>query len=62
MLRLLTTTAIGVGLLVASNSFARTSHLNPAPRPAVTTVSKLDQQDRNLSTKLLPAGWPRSPC
>jgi hypothetical protein len=43
MLRLLTTTAIGVGLLVASNSFAQTSQPDPIPGPAATTVSKLDQ-------------------
>jgi len=48
MLRLLTTAAFGVGLLVASNSFAQTNHPNPAPGPAATAVSKLDQQDTNF--------------
>src|SRR5262244_3298147 len=46
MLRLLTT--IGVGLLVASTSFAQTSRPNPATSPAETTVPKLDQQDSNF--------------
>jgi putative membrane protein len=50
MLRLLTTTAIGVGLLVASTSFAQTSHPNPAAGPAPTTVpgNRLDQQDASF--------------
>ena len=46
MLRLLTT--IGVGLLVASTSFAQTSRPNPATSPAETTVPNLDQQDSNF--------------
>ena len=46
MLRLLTTTAVGVGLLVASPSFAQTTYPNPAISPAVTAVPKLDQQEK----------------
>jgi len=49
MLRLLTTTAVGIGLLVASPSFAQTSYPNPATSPAVTAVLKLDQQDTNFT-------------
>jgi putative membrane protein len=50
MLRLLTTTAIGIGLFFASNSFAQTSHPNPAAGPAATTVPRypLDQQDTSF--------------
>jgi putative membrane protein len=48
MLRLLTTTAVGVGLLVASPSFAQTTYPNPATSPAVTAVPKLDHQDTNF--------------
>ena len=48
MLRLLTTTAVGVGLLIASPSFAQTAYPNPATSPAVTAVPKLDQQDTNF--------------
>ena len=48
MLRLLATTAVAVGLLVASPSFAQTTYPNPATSPAVTAVPKLDQQDTNF--------------
>jgi putative membrane protein len=48
MLRLLTTTAVGVGLLVASPSFAQTTHPNLATNPAVTAVPRLDHQDANF--------------
>ena len=50
MLRLLTTTAIGFGLVVASTSFAQTSHPNPAVGQAPTTVpgNLLDQQDASF--------------
>jgi hypothetical protein len=48
MLRLLTTTAIGIGLLVGSPSFAQTTYPNPATSPAVTSVPRLDQQDTNF--------------
>jgi len=47
MLRLLTTTAVGVGLLVAS--VVRADDLSqPATSPAVRAVPKLDQQDTNF--------------
>ncbi len=48
MLRLLTKTAIGVGLLVATTSFAQMSHTHPAPSLAATKVSELDQQNTNF--------------
>jgi putative membrane protein len=51
-----TTTAIGMGLLVASNSFAQTSHPNLPPASAVTTISKLDQQDRNFINEAAAGG------
>jgi predicted outer membrane protein len=56
MLRLLTTTAVGVGLLVASPSFAQTTYPNPAPSPAVTAVPKLDEQDRSFIKEAAAAG------
>jgi putative membrane protein len=48
MLRLLTTTAIGVGFLVASSSFAQTTYPNPATSSAVKAVPRLDQQDTSF--------------
>jgi len=58
VLRLLTNTAVGVGLLVASTSFAQTSHPNLAAGPAATTLPRntLDQQDTSFITEAAAGG------